>query len=284
MKKHSAFSLIELSIVILIIGILVAGIMQGRVMVKKSRRSAAQAITKNSVVNEMSGLALWYETSLESSFKESEMSDGGNVSVWHDNNPQAINRNNADQGTAANQPKFYENVFNGALPALRFDGVDDALTTANGFDSDSENVTIFLVWQSSLDSTWQVIISKGYTPSPYRIAITGYAHYLTYADAMNNGASANSAIITAANSLNIISARRAKNGTTQIWINGSSGGTNTDSSGSNLMTTTESLWIGGYPSKNYAQGDFAEMIIFKRALLTEERQAVESYLSKKYNI
>lgn len=281
MRKHSAFSLVELSVVILVIGILIAGIMEGRLMVKKSRLSSAQVITKNSAVNEIPDLALWYETSLESSFIKDEAFDGGNISTWYDNNPQAVNRSNALQSTSSSQPKFYENVFSGAIPSLRFDGIDDVLVAANGFDSDSENVTIFVVWSSSLDSALQVIVSKGFTPSPYRIAIANNLHYLTYSD---GSVSANATTATQANSLNIISARRAKNGAMQIWINGAAGSSNTDNSGNNSTTTGESLYIGGYPSQNYAQGDFAEIIIFKRALLTEERVAVERYLSKKFNI
>ena len=39
----------------------------------------------------------------------------------------------------------------------------------------------------------------------------------------------------------------------------------------------------GIPTGSY-DGDLAEVIIFARDLKTEEREAIESYLSKKYNI
>ncbi len=70
-KSHKAFSLIELSIVILVIGILIAGVVQGTSMVKKSQLVIARNLTKNSPVSRIKDLAAWYETSLESSFKTS---------------------------------------------------------------------------------------------------------------------------------------------------------------------------------------------------------------------
>ncbi|MBU6338893.1 MAG: prepilin-type N-terminal cleavage/methylation domain-containing protein [Rickettsiales bacterium] len=60
MKKNTykAFSLIELSIVILVIGILFAGVMQGRSLIQKSRLKTAQSLTKSSPVSGIYGLLL----------------------------------------------------------------------------------------------------------------------------------------------------------------------------------------------------------------------------------
>jgi len=51
MKKHQAFSLVELSIVILIIGVLIAGVIQGSNLVTKFRIKTAQTLTQSSPVS-----------------------------------------------------------------------------------------------------------------------------------------------------------------------------------------------------------------------------------------
>ncbi|MFM2200772.1 MAG: hypothetical protein RL769_827, partial [Pseudomonadota bacterium] len=69
-KSPKAFSLIELSIVILIIGILVAGVTQSSRLVKRIRLLTAQNITNSSPVPTIKDLALWYESTLERSFND----------------------------------------------------------------------------------------------------------------------------------------------------------------------------------------------------------------------
>ena len=49
-NKISAFSLIEVSAVILIIGILIAGVIGASVLVKESKIAAAQSLTKSSPI------------------------------------------------------------------------------------------------------------------------------------------------------------------------------------------------------------------------------------------
>ncbi len=58
-KNYNAFSLIELSIVILIIGILVAGVTKGSTLYQKIKLSSARSVTNNSPVAYISGLSVW---------------------------------------------------------------------------------------------------------------------------------------------------------------------------------------------------------------------------------
>lgn len=55
-KSNKAFSLIELSIVILIIGILVAGVTQSSRLINQIKLSLAQSITRSSDVNSIDNL------------------------------------------------------------------------------------------------------------------------------------------------------------------------------------------------------------------------------------
>ncbi len=79
--SQKAFSLIEVSIVLLIIGILVAGVTQGSRLVRASRLQTAQNLTINSPVAGIPNLSAWWETSLESSFLAAEAVDSTAIST-----------------------------------------------------------------------------------------------------------------------------------------------------------------------------------------------------------
>ena len=82
-KSKSAFTIIELSIVMLVISALIVGISSTKLMIRKARLANAQSLTQDSIVGDLSDdLVAWYETSLESSFLSSELkNDGGNIST-----------------------------------------------------------------------------------------------------------------------------------------------------------------------------------------------------------
>jgi len=83
-SSKKAFSLIELSAVIVIIGILIVGAMIASDLVKKSKIAAAQSLTKASPIAGIQDNALWLESSGESSFKDTETSTGDAVTTWYD--------------------------------------------------------------------------------------------------------------------------------------------------------------------------------------------------------
>ena len=65
-----AFSLIELSIVILIIGILVAGVTQSSRLVSRMKQISVRSMTLNSPISSIKDLYAWYETSLDSLMRQ----------------------------------------------------------------------------------------------------------------------------------------------------------------------------------------------------------------------
>jgi len=85
-----AFSLIELSIVILIIGILVAGVTQSSRLLKQFRLITARNITTSSPVSTIKDLVFWIEPTLETSFDPNEAQQDYQLTRWNDINPYHI--------------------------------------------------------------------------------------------------------------------------------------------------------------------------------------------------
>lgn len=291
--KIKAFSLIELSIVILIIGILISGILTSKSFLQNAKLQTARNLTISSPVNGIKNLVSWYETSLENSFQTTEAIDGSAISVWYNINPQSIIKNNITQTTEENKPKFYENVFNG-IPSVRFDGVDDG---TNGdylsFDSSnlmSTNFTIFVVEKRGGDkSSYDMFLSgNGDTGIPgtnlalgYRNSDEGSTIVYAFSGDLEIGGYDES---TVQQQPTIHTFWFSQTNGKQYWMNG---GKTPDVSNSEQLTpldTNPNSSIGGYKTHWPYIGDIAEFIVFNRDLKTEEREAVENYLSQKYKI
>jgi prepilin-type N-terminal cleavage/methylation domain-containing protein len=131
-----AFSLIEISIVILVVGILIAGISKGVDLVYDMRLATARALTDKAPMFGMENLEMWLETTSENSLATGTASftnvanppDKKEIGRWNDLNPTLINPNNknhAVQGTLGYQPLYIQDGING-LPALLFDGKSQA--------------------------------------------------------------------------------------------------------------------------------------------------------------
>jgi len=127
LKKRWAFSLIELSIVILIIGIVVAGITQGSRLVREMRIQAAASLTKSSGINGIKGLTMWLETTSSSSITSSTSSlnpdNNDKVAGWVDINPQKSGKINLTQTDDSLRPTYIVDGI-GNLPSIKFDGTD----------------------------------------------------------------------------------------------------------------------------------------------------------------
>lgn len=72
------------------------------------------------------------------------------------------------------------------------------------------------------------------------------------------------------------------------WLNGGTTADSSDASQTLPLSSNTGSALGraifAAGDINYFNGDIAEVIIFLRALQVEERQNIETYLSKKYNI
>jgi len=280
LKNKNAFSLIEISFVIIIISILIVGSLNGIEMVKKAKLTTAQSLTEQSVVGQIKNLLIWYETSLPRSFIETESDNGLKISTWRNINPDALISNNATQTVSANQPTFFDNRFNDAIPGLYFDGNDffnfignelvrssysvfivekrmssGALLTMIGGQTTAVNSNLILAYRSS------TVITQAHYGNDIDFAIPAYTSPIARMHSF------------------LFNSTYGK----KYWLNGGFTPDKADATQTASLIAYDNAWLGRYIDYFYF-GDIAEIIIFKRSLNSEERMSVEAYLSKKYNI
>ncbi len=286
MKKPSAFSLIELSIVITIIAILTAGIMQGKSIVAQSKMRAAQTQTARSPILNISNLSLWLETTSERSFNGNESNDGSLVSIWHDLNPQATVALNLLQSSNSAKPIYKRNVSNG-LPMLKFNGSSSYFETPYSSDLNPAHITIFTVVRSLSHSNYgSIISSRNNTPRKgYTLYVTPSNSYAFWTgDGGNSWGNSPTSKIDA-NTTTILTLTNNSIATT-LYVNGSKIGENPSAMVSNNINN---LRVGAGENNNsiptyYYNGYIGEIIVFGRNLKNEERKSVEKYLSRKWGI
>ena len=288
-NNKNAFSLIELSIVILVISVMVVGVVTGKSLITKSRLANAKSLTRQSVVNDMGDdLIAWYETSLEGSFKPSETkTDGSAITLWKDSNKNAVNKNDA---TAVGSPTLVQNVFYNSIPGVRFTG--SQYFTFNGSKFAKNSYTVFVVEQRRSGISQNYFIA-GDTDGVNQNLVLGYRYNTTVTQAhWGNDFDVPTAIpsYSAQNLIPRIHTFLFNNSIgKQYTLNGKHN--YADYKQGDSPTKLEPLIsffssrIGYYRGGNgYYEGDLAEIIMFKRSLKTEEVEAIESYLGSKYGI
>ena len=169
MTNKKAFSLIELSIVILIIGILVAGVTTSSRLIRAMKLISAKQLTQSSPVLTIPDLLAWFEPTKEGIFGSGSAGtytplanpdDGQRIATWKDGNPRLTAGGEllATQTTINNQPFYVENGING-LPTLNFVD-DDFLEYADNVGL-STGATIFVVFKASDFLTFRQIFVGG---------------------------------------------------------------------------------------------------------------------------
>ena len=289
MKKSSnlkAFSLIELSVVILIIGVLVLGVTQGSRMMRQAKLTSARSLTTSSPVASIDGLDLWLEATSEKSFKSSEavntaIGSDGTLTNWYDINPQTTSPNNTSQTNSDKKPRYIANAING-LPAVNFDGTDDYLVSS-GILNELSGVTVFAVLKpSSFSDNRTTIVSKegslsfNLTKSGSKAGCVRFVYNGSW-----TGSSTPSGPLFS-DSDSVVCSMRYNGTNLQGWTNGIA---DTKDLVSGSLSVTKKTLIGIDPALGATfKGGMGEIIIFNRGLNETERQSVESYLSQKWGV
>ena len=284
-KIRKGFSLLEISIVIVVFALLALGVMQGGELVRKSKITSAQMLTKSSLIGKMDSLVLWLETTMPNSFDDTEEVDGGKISTWYDTSNTKITPVNALQANATNKPTYTTNAING-LPALKFISANSSyMSVASGFDNNADTVTLFLVWQpTTAAGAENDLLEKWAGSGPYPYALRSTTTYYSKSSDGTNNPGPNSTTSKRSGVPHIISARKIKSGAMNLWVNGSAeGGTVNDNTGTSFNNAN--LFIGCRGNLTQCtDGYIGEAIIFDRALSDQEIADIHRYLSKKWGI
>lgn len=306
MKKNSAFSLIELSIVILVIGILVAGVTESRGLITKFRLSSARSLTSSSPVNSMKDLILWLDATSASSVNDS-LGDGDLIDKWSNISSQQSSKTDFIQSQVSYKPTYKINGING-IPTLSFSTDDYLISSASV--SHSPSYSFFIVFNMSVESTDKTIINL-YNDSDTdsnngnrtglvtmtEIKPGNIVRSIFRSDAVTGGSDDNKSTKTITSQRDYIMSysRNFASKDESLWINNEAfigNGTVIPSVTNGGFTTTNLFWIigklhdtpsGSANSRNF-NGQISEIIIFDRALMKDEIDDVEKYLSKKYSI
>ena len=295
--KRQAFSLIELSIVILIIGILVAGVTQSSRLVKQIKLYSAQSITRSSDINSIGDIVFWAETTLDKSLVNSQgvfdVEDGNLISLWSDINLRSNPKINLAQSNTNNQPTYKLSGING-LPSISFDGNNDNLFSSSitPLPPSDKNYSLVLVWRAyrltSADGA--ILIGQGTNPfTPNREAsIIIYAGTSGFAGWWNSYYPATQVAIGVDYVTIVTINNTLPSNNVAVYINSNTPSIGTSSgSPSGLDLSNQIFSVGGMdsmtPTYNFF-GLISEAIVFDRTLKADEVKTVNSYLGKKYAI
>jgi prepilin-type N-terminal cleavage/methylation domain-containing protein len=307
-KNHKqAFSLVEISIVILIIGLLIAGISKASDMIFDAELKSGRSLTKGAKVGRMANLALWLETTSAESILDNERFKDTTVTLWRDINPQSTSKFIFKSSGA---PKYIEEGQNN-MPAIgKFTLATDlflpysseASTTVLPYPStqifsSGAYATIFVVLKPAATVT-NLISFCEYTATATPHACSGGKEISlglggsgTLTFGFMNAAATTSTLTSsnayASRNLIIVSAIKDtgsidKPANQKLFVNG---GDKVALATANTYATTNAFSgtfrVGGTASSGV---EIYEIIVFSSNLSDADRYSVESYLGKKYNI
>jgi hypothetical protein len=314
-----AYSMIEMSIIILGAVIIIVGAYQGYNIYRETIISRSQSLTQNSIINRIPSLLAWFETSNPDSFSSvNELNTGKQISVWLDKTAnktekfparagQKISNTNStfepNNSVNPSGPIYIENSINN-IPSLRFTNdssnsrflvIDPLLKINNG------SFTIFLVILFNKPNYPATIIDKVCIKNNQEVTdqellgIEGCKSNISLKiDSLNNiefsitNSSEEVAKILSTNLLevkvpHIVAIERNYNQSIKLYIDG------------NLIATEPEnlnqlypfpLKIGRHATASNLdyQFDLSELIIFEDVLDERTRNNIENYLEKKYSI
>jgi len=284
--KNSAFSLIELSIVFLVIAILIVGASQGYGLVKSARISNARSITAKSPISQMPGLQAWYETTSKDSFEQSQVIDGAQLTKWKDISSSSILTGTNILTTTASPNVTYSQSSINKLPAVKFSGSGKLSLLA--FTQAYSEATIFLVIKLNYvtdASNYKTIFDGFSTSDDFSFSIKNDMAQV-YAGGTIAGAHTNSVANSFLNSGEYVIAIYFNGTSSKVFLNNTEstlgGNNNIFDSGTKQLV---GLTLGTNKSGNLGfNGFISEVAIFNRAIKSSERKEIFNYFSKKYKI
>ncbi|MBP7709954.1 MAG: prepilin-type N-terminal cleavage/methylation domain-containing protein [Rickettsiales bacterium] len=276
-KKSRAFSLIELSVVIIIIGIFIAGSFAALSLIKKSRIQTAQALSKSAPIHGIAETALWLESSLDTSFADNQQKDGDAITAWND---QKSSSNKVTVSVVGSGPT-YSNTIN-YIHAVKFSKVptDNHLRIADASFLNNTDYTIVVLEKRQSSAPDNYFIGSPST-NPNDNLLLGYSNDATVIHKQGSNAyttqdSTVSAYADSSDKPRLFTFISDSVQGKKTYINGVLAAQ--DPTNTAKLSGITSLEIG----KGYT-GEIGEIAIFTKPLRNEDRKAVEDYIGKKWS-
>ena len=289
MKK--AFSLIELSIVIIVISLLIFGIFKSNNLIANVKLTSAQNITRNSNINNIKNLRVWLEPTLPESIigvdNGFDKIDGEKISSWNDSKLD-VDKINVTQTNTINMP-IYESKGISNLPSLRFD--NDAnknlSSTKVPISAGDRTYTMVAVFRpTNLDAGWnRTIVSQGSSSSDDKQASIFYWYDKTFGIMLSESLTMTPLKIYVENNYITIAKFNTDKSKFSIYLNSNSPELITDIDTGSFDISTDVFRIASVSfSQWFFKGHISEILVFDRDLRQDEIEKINSYLSKKYSI
>lgn len=279
MNKKSAFTFIELSIVLVIIMILTVGILKGASLAYSSRLLGARSQTAKSIIPEVKGLVAWYEISLKDSFIESEASDETQITQWNDIGPSlnSSRKNNLTKSASSNVLYIEDGINN--IPSIKFDALttDSNITLPSFYQNYTPQSTIFIVFQplGTLPTQETLLDSGAAVQDTVSISVESDAVTINAGIALSGATSVNSGqtYILCASFNRTLSA---------VYFNDADTKLTSGDAGANSLN---GLTIGSNKSSSERfDGLVSEVVVYDRVISLQERRDIFRYLADKYDV
>ena len=279
-----AFSLIEISVVIVIIGILIAGISQGIDLYQDMRLATARSLTQNSRVGRIENLELWLEATSDKSFDKSEVVDGSLITKWYDINPKNTQTNYVFS-SGNNRPKYLKSCPENNLPCIEFSSINSQYLENLNLIPETTDLSIFFVINFKAVNAGcctAIFTSVGtWQPKELHINLTSskFQYAVQASSTTINFLSSSTPLIKKPYIIELIDGDILN-----LYFNGSTEGSISTNYVKKINSFNIGRWLNGATPSRYLDAYIHEIIIFRKKLNDNERRDIEKYLSKKWSI
>jgi hypothetical protein len=212
---------------------------------------------------DITGLQVWLDAN------QIVSTDGTAVTTWADSSG---NGHDFTQGTAGFRPTYQTGELNG-LPVVRFDGSDDWLGGGDLSAVFPTAATVLTVFTPNTDAEYTIYMhnsSNGF----WRETTTGNGYFHTFLAARIAGYPA-----TMPNSGTHMVSLISSASTYNVWLDGVDKGAQAANYEAGIFHV-----VGTDGGSGPLAGDVAEVLVYAAALSTEDRTAVEAYLTEKWGL
>lgn len=287
-RSKKAFSLLEISAILIAISVIITMVITSTDILGAARLNNARNITKSSIVNEITGVTLWLDSTSVKSFDDEDIEDGDEIENWNDIR-KSFSSTHTATATATKRPLYDEDAIN-KLPGVKFDGVNDHMQIASF--SANAYMTLFAVGKFSTTNQKTLWIEHsasanansgfymyGYGTSAIHLRRLGSGTNFRYNLATTGWFGSETAIgVVRYDGTNLAYKKNDNAFINDVFQAG-------EATTIPNETVTSTFNIGSRNGTDYfTDGSFGEIIMYNRALSDTEVDDVLEYLNSKWEI